>query len=379
MLIPWLILLGATTAAASWLGWNAVREWRRAELASEMLEILAIGQRQGWTPETTLVSACGSRDTRLPVRLHLIGALLEEGVPLGPALDAVPEFLPAAVRSQLKLGLESGEFPAMLEIATASLGKRNHRLRLAPLPGQLLYGIVTLFGSAVFLFLGPVLRSRLWFWLEVLPPSLPSGSLGSSMAPPTIPGGEAANASLGFAGILLGLAGMLHLWMFSRTVGPWLTRKFPLLDHLWLLVPWRRLRLQRDFAATLGVLLDAGMSESRAFLEAGKASGNSVILKRARCAADRLAKGERLDAVISALFHSGELRWRLELGTRGAEGFRQSLSGWLESLEESAIRKEVIAAQTFTTVILLINGLAVGAAAVGMFQFFVAVLNGVQP
>ena len=83
--------------------------------------------------------------------------------------------------------------------------------------------------------------------------------------------------------------------------------------------------------------------------------------------------------MISALFHSGELRWRLELGTRGAEGFRQSLSGWLESLEESAIRKEVIAAQTFTTVILLINGLAVGAAAVGMFQFFVAVLNGVQP
>jgi hypothetical protein len=379
MLISWLILLGTATTAAAWLGWNAVREWRRAELASEMLEILEIGHRQGWTPEATLVSACGSRDTRLPVRLHLLGALLEEGMPLGTAMDAVPEFLPAAVRSQLKLGLETGEFPAMLQIATASLGKRDHRRRLAPLTGLLLYGIVPLFGSAFFLFLGLVFRSRLWFWLELLPPPLPSGDLGSSTTPQPVPGGGTMNTSIWLAGILFCLALMLHLWMFSRSVGPWLTRKLPVLDHLWLLVPWRRLRFQRDFAATLGAMLDAGMKESRAVVEAGKATGNSVILNRARRSADRLANGERLDEVLSALFHSGELKWRLEAGMRGVEGFRTSLSGWLESLEESAIRKEVLFAQAFTTALLLLNGLAVGAAAVGMFRFFVAVLDGIQP
>jgi len=187
------------------------------------------------------------------------------------------------------------------------------------------------------------------------------------------------NTSLWLAGILFCLAVMLHLWMFSRSVGPWLTRKLPMLDHLWLLVPWRRLRFQRDFAATLGAMLDAGMKESRAVVEAGKATGNSVILNRARRSADRLANGERLDEVLSALFHSGELKWRLEAGMRGVEGFRTSLSGWLESLEESAIRKEVLFAQAFTTALLLLNGLAVGAAAVGMFRFFVAVLDGIQP
>src|SRR6185503_18084526 len=104
--------------------------------------------------------------------------------------------------------------------------------------------------------------------------------------------------------------------MFCYLAGPrlrqWsLTRSMLLIDRVLWLLPWRRKRIQRDFATMLALLLDAGVPEKRALLLAAEASANEVFLDRARVAADSLDSGVKLTDAVRSLDGSGEFQWRL--------------------------------------------------------------------
>lgn len=348
-----------------------IRPWRRSERARVLLDLIAIGLKQGWSPEATLVAASTSRDNRVPVRLHLLAAHIEEGCRFDTALDLVPDLVPTAIRRQLQLGVRTGTLPAMIRVARDSAGKPAFGDIGVYLPGLLFQFVIPWASINLGLFFLGAISPK---YGAVFDDLMPAGATYRS-ASVGIPG-LTLNQSTALAILLLGFGILgLHVWLFSRAAGPRLTRWIPLLDYLWLRVPWRRRRLQRDFAGTLAVLLDAGLPEEQALQEAGFATGNRVLRARAGRAAARLQSGVGLTEAVEAVFPAGELRWRLDAGRHNNAGFQAAFAGWLRALEESASRREAIAAQGFATAITLMNGLLVATIALGVFRLFVLLLE----
>ena len=140
-------------------------------------------------------------------------------------------------------------------------------------------------------------------------------------------------------------------------------------DRLFLHVPWRRKRLQRDFSAMLALLLDAGLPEERALILAASSTANRIFVGRAEKAAERLRQGTKLTEAVQLLDDSGEFRWRLLNGAHGARGFFSALEGWQASLDAKAFQLEQAAAHTISTSLVLINAVTVALVAAGVFQF----------
>lgn len=140
-------------------------------------------------------------------------------------------------------------------------------------------------------------------------------------------------------------------------------------DWLFLHVPWRRKRLQRDFSAMLGLLLDAGLPEERALRLAALSTANGIFARRAGQAAARLGQGAKLTEAVQLLDDTGEFRWRLRNGAHGARGFFAALAGWQASLDAKAFELEQAAAQALSTGLVLLNAASVALVAAGVFQF----------
>jgi type II secretory pathway component PulF len=141
----------------------------------------------------------------------------------------------------------------------------------------------------------------------------------------------------------------------------------PLLDALLYRLPWRRRRMQRDFAAMLALLLDAGVKEERAVELAAGCTTNRVFLDRAVAVKSALRSGQPLDQALQRLDDTGEFRWRLLNARHSPQGFMAALAGWLESLDAKAYQQEQAAAQVVSTVMVGLNGLLVGMFAIAMF------------
>jgi hypothetical protein len=171
--------------------------------------------------------------------------------------------------------------------------------------------------------------------------------------------------------LLLVLAVYLFAMLFLG--GPrfvsWIEERLvPAADWLHLHAPWRRKRLQRDFSAMLALLLDAGILEERAVTLAASSTANSAFVGLGRHVVEQLRAGAKLPAALELLDSTGEFRWRVENGARGAGGFFRALKGWHESLAATAFQQEQAAAQTITTGLVLINAASVALAAFGIFQ-----------
>jgi type II secretory pathway component PulF len=178
---------------------------------------------------------------------------------------------------------------------------------------------------------------------------------------------------------------MLVVWLLTLAYvgGPrlrgWLGRFSPraatFIDWLFCCLPWRRKRLQRDFSAILAAALDAGVPENEAVRMAGESTANRVFSRRAQGVAMRLTQGTPLAQAIRGLDRSGELQWRLANALQGDKDFVKALAGWHQALDAKAFQLEQTAAQTATTLLVLLNGLIVAAIVIGMFLPLITLLN----
>ena len=88
-----------------------------------------------------------------------------------------------------------------------------------------------------------------------------------------------------------------------------------------------------------------------------------------------LEQGTKLDDAVRAFDDSGEFHWRLTNATHARGGFLSALQGWHEALDARAFQLEQSAAQIFTTLLVLFNGLIVASVVIGMFIVLIDLLN----
>jgi type II secretory pathway component PulF len=159
------------------------------------------------------------------------------------------------------------------------------------------------------------------------------------------------------------------LWNFiGRPMAPWR-------DRILYALPWRRRRLQRDFCATLSILLDADTPEPAAVTLAAEATANYVFVRRARRALQDLSAGRTLQLALRRFDQAGEFSWRLANAAAQHGGFRPALAGWMEALDAKAFQQEQTASQLITTGLVLCNGLVVGLIMVGIFSILISFMG----
>ncbi len=388
--IPWLELL---VQVLVWIGallfflaicgtvfWLVGIPFRRRQRALVVVQLIETGLACGRSPESVLRRAAESRDPGLGVRFHLLAGWLERGLTLSEALTKVPGLLPPRVTTLLKVGGTMGApgkvLPACraeLELVPAGLRDWRNRLWLE------------------LLFLWPVQLFFLWtFLIFVLPKideiykDMGDGAVG---LPVVLKLAEAWFPYLVWGELILlvlvlGSFGAKAGASFAPVPDGWRRRCEPLLrahaagrDWLRWQVPWLRKRLERDFSALLAVLLDSGIPEERAVMLAAEGTGSGRIQARAAEVVAELRRGVKLTDAVAAMDDTGEFGWRLANAAAGPSQFVAALTGWHETLDARAFRTESAVAQVAHAGGLLVNGLFVGALAVGIFQALVAMMN----
>jgi len=351
--VPVLVLMGATLYLLS-------LPMRRQENARLFLNLLETILRDGRPLESSLISLAESRDITLGVRFHLATAYLQEGHSLATALER-SRLLPRPMVAMLAAGQTLGDMRKVLPAC-----RLQFRDATSGLNGALNYLFVLVAGLA------PVLAFLSLFVSVVVAPKLNEIFYGMGYGTDgywlgiMLIGLRAAlwTQSVILAGLLL--ASVIYL------SGPDLPRFaralcHPLADWLAWGIPWKRKRMQRNFAAMLATLLDNDVPEPEAMRLAADCTGNAVFGRRARRAIARLSAGETLATAVHALDRAGEFRWRLANAHAGQSGFTGNLRGWLESLDARAFQQEQAAAHLITTSLVLINGACVGCICAGMF------------
>lgn len=344
--------------------------WRRRERAALVLDLLELGQRDGRSPAETIASLSDLPDRRLPARLHLLAAHLQNGLSLDDALERIPHLLPPAIRSMLQVGLRHGQPDRALAVCRQALIPPLGRTQ-----GAVIY--LALLASLTWLTAIPLL---VMFRVVVLPKFR---QVAADLAGAPWEGSwqnDALNLSAWMLGLTVVIGFVLQLGLFGHVGGPRALGIRHWLDRLRLVVPWQRDRTHRDFAAMLGLLLDAGVTESVAVQEAGRATGNIILELRAQEVARRLKQGETLPRAIGELDSAGEFRWRLENAHHGSLSrtgprFTETLRGWLASLEARALQRETNAVQAVICGLILSFGAAVGLHCAGTFGWLVSIVE----
>jgi len=361
-LLPVLLPVAAAAAAIYYVN---SRPLRRQEGARFLLDLIESALEQGLPVEHHIISLANSRDASPGVRFHLLAAYLEKGHSLVPALEKVPELLPGQVTAMLKVGETLGDFSRVLPACRLLLRDGTSHAR-AFINYQVAFGLAL---NPVFLLLLPMMSTMLLTNFNSL-------SAAMRIAPGWVPASLPAFIPYLF---LAQLAMLLVCFAFAVFMfgGPrfvsWLQAGLRPLrdwtDWLFLAVPWRRKRLQRDFSAMLALLLDAGLPEERALTLAASSTANSIFIRRAQKAVEKLRHGLKLTDAVQLLDDTGEFRWRLLNGAHGARGFFAALRGWHASLDARAFQLEQAAAQALTTSLVLLNALTVSVVAASVLKF----------
>jgi type IV pilus assembly protein PilC len=346
---------------------------RRNERTRIFLDLLQLGMDSGQTPEQTIVEAAATGDRALGSGMAIVARALQQGLPLGQALDRAPRLLPPQVRAMLKTGAAMGDVRSVLPACRLALHGGISQVR-----GALNYLLVLSFLATPFMIAIPVILK-----VKVIPSfqAIFAGMMEGSALPAFTRFVLATNSY--FIVLQVALTALVWLLTLCYLGGPrlrgWVSRVFPLagaiLDRFLAALPWRRKRLQRDFSSMLAVSLEAGLPEAQAVRFAGEATANALFRKKANRAASLLAQGVKLPEALRVIDRSGELKWRLTNALGGTGGFVKALAGWHEALDAKAFQLEQTAAQTTTTLFVLLNGLVVAAIVIGMFLPLIALLN----
>jgi len=361
-LLPVLVPAGAVAAAIYYVN---SRPLRRQEGARFLLDLIESALQQGRPIEHHILSLAGSRDGSTGMPFHLLAVELEKGRGLIAALEKVPELLPPQVLAMLKVGATLGDFRRVLPACRHLLHDGTSQTR-ALINYQVALGLI----------LNPIIVLLLPILFTALVPNFKAIASANQAEPAGLFNLLQTSFPLLF---LIQMALLLACYAFAvfllggtRFVS-WLQARVPALpdwgDWLFLRVPWRRKRLQRDFSAMLGLLLDAGVPEERALRLAAFSTANRVFIRRAEKAAERLRQGAKMTDAVQLLDDSGEFRWRLVNGAHGARGFFSALEGWQASLDAKAFQLEQAAAHVISTSLVLINAVTVALVASGVFQF----------
>ena len=333
---------------------------RRRERARLFLDLLEMGIEDGHSPERAIVQAAESHDHTLGARFHLLAAHLESGLSLKEGLQTVPRLLPPQVAAMLAVGAELGDVRQVLPACRQTLNDALSQTR-----GALNYLAILIF---VVLPVVPVVTIMLSVFV------MPKFEWIARDMGLTMPHYSQAvfNWRHGFVGLQIAVMLFFQFLMLCYIAGPRLRRwagglSF-LIDRVLWALPWRRKRMQRDFATMLALLLDTGVPEQRAVQLAAEAAHNSLFTQRAQRVAEQISAGTKLTEAVRALDDSGEFHWRLANARHGRDGFIAALRGWFEALDAKAFQQEQAAAQTLTTALVLWNGFVIGAFVIGMFN-----------
>jgi type II secretory pathway component PulF len=156
----------------------------------------------------------------------------------------------------------------------------------------------------------------------------------------------------------------------------WFTKaSIPLGDYFEWLLPWHKLRVQRDFISLLGLLLDAGVDEKEAVEMAAKGTANVCCVKAARAVSIELSKGMTLTEALIKMDDHGEFKWRFEQAAQGGARFETALNGWCDSLTGRADQWQQTVTHIFSVTILLLNACLVGMIAFGVFGFLMQMID----
>ena len=361
-------LVGAAIlGGVGWVAYFALTlPLRRRERARLFLSVLERGLWEGRSIEHTVVSLSARGVGAFGAGLHLVAQDLAAGATLAEAAASVPGFLPTRVVEMLAAGERVGDVARVLPACRRSLDDALSRTR-----GATHYLILAVLGSgglffgtlAVMPLIGIYIVPRFQMMWDDMGLELPTllVQMMSLVRNPLfygalwlIPLGIAVLALFYIGGPAMMSA--LHL----RRLASWWQRA----------MPWRWKRVQRDFSAMLGVLLDAGVPEAEAVELAARSTGNTVFARRAERVAAALSDGAPLTEAVARLDDSGEFRWRLANAAHAGSGFSAALAGWHESLDARAFQQEQAAAQAITAAVILLDGAIVGAFAIGVFQVF---------
>jgi type II secretory pathway component PulF len=346
---------------------------QRQERARWFLDLLELGLKDGKSSEATLISLADSRDSSLGRRYQYLASHLEKGVSLEDALGRVPRLLPRQVTAMLQAGCRIGDvtkvFPAcrlLLQDGVSQVrGALNYLLLLA------------FFATPISIIIPLVLQVKVIPIFRNLFPAV-SDSPGEAQLPFLTR--LVFDSGWLFTSIQVALFGVIWLLVLCYLGGPrlraWLNLVIPHIpDCVLFRLPWRRKRLQRDFSSMLAVLLDAGLRETDALRLAAETTDNHVMIHRAAEAEAKLKTGFALSEAIQLMDDSAELRWRLGNALRQSGGFTRALAGWHDALDAKAFQLEQAAAQTTTTVLVLLNGLLIGCIVTGLFVVLIDLIQ----
>lgn len=344
---------------------------RRRERARLFLDVLDVTLKQGRPLEEALVSLSQSHDHALGVRFHLLAAYLEGGLRFSQALDKVPRLLPPQVTAMLKAGEHIGDIAKVIPACRQTLGDAISETRGAVNYLLVMAFVITPFSALLPLFLFRLVVPRFREIFEDLIPGMP------------LPAGfQIIHALEPFLTAVLVLL-LIVLWFGALLYvgGPrfvaWIQAGLPrAVDWVFLLLPWQRRRVHRDFSSVLALLLDADVPEANAIAIAAECTANGVFQHRAEKAVHRLQDGVPLAEAMAALDLRGEFKWRLANAAQGRGGFVRALAGWHEALEAKAYQQEQAAAHVFTTALVLLNGAFVALVTTTVFASLLAIFNG---
>lgn len=331
----------------------------KKEKAKAFVDVLDIGLEDGHSPEHIVVGLSKAREQSFGLRFHLLAAHIENGLRLGQALEKTPKFLPRKIRAMLRIGEETGLLRPMLGASRKSLADATSQTLTALnyLTPSLIFSAVL---PVVFMILSvvvfPKFREIFRGYFDVPLPSLAAWVLNSS--------------GLLFTLLCLPAVAVWFRWFFFEG-----SRAKPFEDRILFSLPWRYTRMQRDFAATLALLLDAGLPEEKALTLAAEGTGNQIFILRVQNAIAELRTGLKLTEAVQRLDATGEFQWRLQNAAHSKSGFGTALSGWIESLDAKAFQQEQTASTYFTTALILLNALGVGLVTIGVFQTLIAIIN----
>ncbi len=342
---------------------------RRQEQARLLLDLVETGLSHGSTIEHTILSASQTRDRSLGRRFHQMAGILERGSRLSAAMDQVPGLVPCPMQAMLKVGEEIGDVKRILPACRALLKDSS-----AQIQSSHNYLVVLAFVAI------PVIPALFWMLQLIVAPKLKQifADLTEDMGLPAL---QLFDGALLVAQIQLALTLLFYAGAVFYAGGPrlvsWLGSKVPMgwLEWLCYATPWRRKRMQRDFSAMLGVLLDAGVAEPRAIELAATSTANPIFIRRARDVIAELRRGVRLGEAMQKLDDTGEFRWRLANALKSGKNFFLALTGWLEALDAKAFQQQQATAQTVTTAIVLFNGVMAALVAVSVFRALTAIIE----
>ena len=343
-------LLSVVLVCAGLVGvcWRPIQ---RRERVRFFLYLLAQAEESGQSIEQIIISLSKGGEQPLGPQFDRVARHIEWGLMnLPEALAREPGCLPAQVVAIYKVGHETGDVNMILPVA-----QENHRENGESVFSGLIYHIIVLSIAVMIvgILMTYVIPKFKAIFADMLEPGevLPEFTMLVLKISDTIKN----NAAALFIPLLL----LLGVWFYCKKKG-WL-------DAFWLLMPWRRKRLQRDYSRVLALLLDSGVPEEKAIELAAQSTSNRTIKKRARKVIAGLQSGMGLTEAIKLMDDSREFQWRLTNALQTDGKFVDSLSGWHQSLSARADRQHRSFASLIEATMILLLGLIIGSVMIAMF------------